>query len=462
MFGGSTPSSSNQFGAAPSSQPSSGSGLFGGSSTSFGQPQQQQSAPGLFGSNTGTSTGSTGLFSSNSSLNAFRPPAAPSANPFALPPPSSTTPLAPSVSSSMFGSSNTGGMGGGMTLGSGLGNTLNSSNSFFNRPAATQPSGSNFVFPTSNAQSSNQPSSTYMNFPNIVPSAPSSSSLSLAPPLPSMYSKSSAFESSHGQIQQIQQIPQIQKSPVKFTPRTSFRIKPRESYNLTAPIPLNFGLSTGTGTQNQIDNHSNLLIPRKLASSNSNLKKLVIPDFSSSSEQFQEEKETTFLAPIVNSTATTITTTNNILTDSMSYGQEYTFPPIKNLKSLSPSDRKEIKNFVIGQKGIGEVRFLLPVDLSEIEPEDLFGHYIEFCEGEAVLYPDPQIVKPDPGQGLNVPAQVRLERIWAISRASRDPIVDPQNEKVILFAQKLKETEGTNFVSYDPLTGTWTFTLNHF
>ena len=200
-----------------------------------------------------------------------------------------------------------------------------------------------------------------------------------------------------------------------------------------------------------------------MAGSIPNIKKLVIPDFNEISETPSTPSTSSHpyhTASVPSYTPTSATSAaSNILTDSMSFGQQYTFPPLKTLKTM---DRREIKNFVIGQKGVGEVRFLVPVDLSEIDPELLFGHYIEFCEGEAVLYPDPSIPKPEPGCGLNLPAQVRLERIWTMSKGSRDPIVDPQSEKVVHFIQKLKEAEGTNFISYDPSTGAWTFTVDNF
>ena len=203
-----------------------------------------------------------------------------------------------------------------------------------------------------------------------------------------------------------------------------------------------------------------------------NIKKLVIPDFndvyeppSTPSTNYQASFPSA-LSPSITATgatyhhpASTPAASSNILTDSMAFGQQYTFPPLKILKTM---DRREIKNFVIGQKGIGEVRFLVPVNLSEIDPDQLFGHYIEFCDCEAVMYPDPSIPKPEPGHGLNLPAQVRLERVWTMSKGSRDPIVDPQSEKVIHFIQKLKETDGTNFISYEPSTGTWTFTVDNF
>ncbi len=61
-----------------------------------------------------------------------------------------------------------------------------------------------------------------------------------------------------------------------------------------------------------------------------------------------------------------------------------------------------------------------------------------------------------------MPAEVRLERIWTFSRGSRESIIDSTSEKVQLFIEKLKETEGTKFVSYDAGTGTWTFTVGKF
>lgn len=452
-FGGIFGSSSTT--SAPSSTTGTGTGLFGSTTTTtspstgslFGQPAQQQSTTGLFGSSS-----SGGLFGQQpqqqqaSSL--FRPaaPTQPTAQPssqfaFGSSAPSATTPLPANTSTSLFGTS--GGLGGGMT----------SSSTLFNRPTTTTTGNTGF-FGTPPSVST-APVTPALNLPMVAPAPIASGSLSLAPPLPPMYSKPSSQEISASNTATSVTAP---KSPVKFTPRTSFRIKPRESYGLTTPIPINFG--TGPSSTG-----STVLVPRKMiGNSVPNIKKLVIPDFNESHEVpvAVPSAQVSYITPSTPSSSFATTNTGNILTDSMSFGQQYTFPPIKILKTLSAQERKEIKNFVIGQKGIGEIRFLVPVDLSEINVESIFGHLIEFCEGEAVLYPDPSIPKPEPGQGLNLPAQVRLERIWTMSRGSRDPIVDPENEKVILFTQKLKETEGTNFISYNPSTGTWTFTVDHF
>lgn len=152
----------------------------------------------------------------------------------------------------------------------------------------------------------------------------------------------------------------------------------------------------------------------------------------------------------------------SLLTANLSFGQLYMFPSEAALKQMNLAERTHVRNFVIGQKGVGQIRFLAPVDLSDCDADRIFGNLVQFVDGEAILYPDPSIPKPPPGKGLNVPAEVRLERIWTFSRGSREPIIDPASEKVQLFIEKLKQTEGTNFVSYDAGNGTWVFTVEKF
>lgn len=289
-----------------------------------------------------------------------------------------------------------------------------------------------------------------------------SSSLSLAPALPSIYTAKPSEASSEAKSS-------VPAASHKFTPRTSFRIKPRDSYTLNAPIPLNYGV-TGSAAVS-----SGGLVPRKIISTNTgSLKKLIIGDFEEHAHyNYNNQHQHDNISVIQSQTQTTKQTTaqtssfqvqeeESILTSSMSFGQVYMFPPAASLKSLAPAEKSSVKNFIVGQKGIGQIRFLCPVDLNGIDIDSIVGRLVQFYEGEAVLYGHPSDVKPAPGQGLNVPAQVRLDRIWTFSRGSHEPIVDPKSEKVILFIEKLKETEGTHFINYDPTTGTWTFTVDHF
>ena len=477
MFG-STPSTTGGgiFGSTSSSTPASSTPFTSTSSGMFGQATQQQ--PSIFGSTPATPA----TTSTNSASNLFRP---------------TTTPASTFGSSTMFGASS--GLANTSTVPGTVPATGTGMTGMFNRPstlgagtttnttAFTLPSTSKSGFSfqplgtTTTGYSAGQPQSQgqgqatplYQSALPLVEPA-SAGSLSLFPPLPSIFTKPAVTVTTNTSTE----IPQ--QNPVKFTPRTSFRIKPRESYNLTTPIPINFGTGPLSGSSTTATSATNgaatNLVPRKMMNGSiPNIKKLVVPDFNNiheqpSTPQGSKDKDSSrdLYTPYTSATSSTLTpytsnltpsTSSSILTDSMQFGQQYTFPPLKILKT---TDRRSIKNFVIGQKGVGEVRFLVPVDLSEIDPEQLFGHYIEFSDCEAVMYPDPSIPKPEPGHGLNLPAQVRLERVWTMSKGSRDPIVDPQSEKVIHFIQKLKETEGTNFISYEPSTGTWTFTVDNF
>ena len=476
MFGSTT--GGGIFGTS-SSTPASSTPFTNTSSGMFGQTTQQQ--PSIFGTTAATSTS-----------NLFRPTTTTAPSTFGS---TSTTP------STMFGASSglantstvpgTGtGMAGMFNRPSTLGGTSTATNTtafgssalpstgsagFSFQPLGTTTGYSAGLSTQSQSQSQGQTTSLYQPaaLPLVEP-APAGS-LSLFPPLPPIFTKPAATATATATAT-TSSTEAPQQHPVKFTPRTSFRIKPRESYNLTTPIPINFGTGplSSTTTTVTATNAATTLVPRKMMNGSiPNIKKLVVPDFNNINDQpstpgtkDKESKEsytpyTSNFTPYTSSTTypSISTPSNSILTDSMQFGQQYTFPPLKILKT---TDRRSIKNFVIGQKGVGEVRFLAPVDLSEIDPDQLFGHYIEFSDCEAVMYPDPSIPKPEPGHGLNLPAQVRLERVWTMSKGSRDPIVDPQSEKVIHFIQKLKETEGTNFISYEPSTGTWTFTVDNF
>ena len=466
MFGSTT--GGGIFGTS-SSTPASSTPFTSTSSGMFGQATQQ---PSIFGTTPTTTTAT--------SSNLFRPTTT-AASTFGS---TSTTPSTMFGASSGLANTSTTGMAGMFNRPSTLGSTSTTANTTAALPSTStggfsfQPLGTastGFSGLSSQPQSQSQGQTTSLYQPAALPlvePAPAGS-LSLFPPLPPIFTKPSVNATTATVTE-----PQAPQHPVKFTPRTSFRIKPRESYNLTTPIPINFGtgpLSSGSGTTTTATNAATNLVPRKMMNGSiPNIKKLVVPDFNNISEPStpQGSKDNVSYkesyTPYISATSSTLTphisnltpsTSNSILTDSMQFGQQYTFPPLKILKT---TDRRSIKNFVIGQKGVGEVRFLVPVDLSEIDPDRLFGNYIEFSDCEAVMYPDPSIPKPEPGHGLNLPAQVRLERVWTMSKGSRDPIVDPQSEKVIHFIQKLKETEGTNFISYEPSTGTWTFTVDNF
>lgn len=229
------------------------------------------------------------------------------------------------------------------------------------------------------------------------------------------------------------------------------------------PIPLNLTAAPGSSLNAAYPAYSahpsGALVPRRTPDAPS-LKKLVLTrpeDYSSAS----------VVPPVAVSrgrpSAPDLSVpVSTLLTSSMSFGQLYMFPAEETLHAMAPADRRAVRNFIIGQKGVAQIRFLEPVNLADIDIDRIFGHLVQFSDGEAALYPDPTIPKPPPGHGLNVSAEVRIERVWTLSRGSREPILDPASEKVLLFTEKLRATAGTQFVSYDPGSGTWVFTVAHF
>jgi len=84
---------------------------------------------------------------------------------------------------------------------------------------------------------------------------------------------------------------------------------------------------------------------------------------------------------------------------------------------------------------------------------------VHFRHKEVVVYPE-HYDKPPVGQGLNVPAEISLERVWPIDKATGDPIkytpklVEMNYEGVLRKACVRLEAE---FVSYTPERGIWTF-----
>jgi nuclear pore complex protein Nup98-Nup96 len=145
------------------------------------------------------------------------------------------------------------------------------------------------------------------------------------------------------------------------------------------------------------------------------------------------------------------------------YGDYYMVPSMATLKRMSYSQLAAISNFTVGQHGIGQVRFLKPVDLTGIDLDAILDHLIVFGANQVVVYPEDDFPeRPPVGQGLNQPAEVRLERCWPTARSTRDPITEMGGERMRRHIERIKTVEGTHFVDFFPETGTWVFTVDHF
>ncbi|EGV64702.1 hypothetical protein PSN45_005042 [Yamadazyma tenuis] len=135
-------------------------------------------------------------------------------------------------------------------------------------------------------------------------------------------------------------------------------------------------------------------------------------------------------------------------------------PSIHELASWSLKDLSSIDNFIIGRKGYGQIAFNYAVDLSDIKRKcseesksfdsELFFNIVEIGSKYVKVYKDSK-TKPPRGFGMNVPATITLENI------------NPTSGKDLnSFITVLKQKEGMEFVTYDPIVFTWTFRVQHF
>ncbi|KAK5638782.1 hypothetical protein RI129_013077 [Pyrocoelia pectoralis] len=129
----------------------------------------------------------------------------------------------------------------------------------------------------------------------------------------------------------------------------------------------------------------------------------------------------------------------------------YTVPPLNELYKYK-NDRGEcvIKGFIVGRLGFGEVCFRDPVDVANLNLDEI----VLFRRGEIILYGDDGTA-PSIGEGLNRSARVTLERLWPRDQA----ICDISFEDKLRF---LTEKQNATFLHYYPDTGTCVFAVDHF
>ena len=142
-------------------------------------------------------------------------------------------------------------------------------------------------------------------------------------------------------------------------------------------------------------------------------------------------------------------------------GQYWCKPSLQRLKQMSKQDLSAINRFSAGRTGYGEVTFLQPVDLTQIDLDELLGNIIHFREMELAVYPDNYPNKPSRDQGLNVPAQISLHNCFAKDKATGAFITDMSDPRHVRFLKRVKSIKDTEFVSYTD-EGIWTFKVEHF
>lgn len=143
-------------------------------------------------------------------------------------------------------------------------------------------------------------------------------------------------------------------------------------------------------------------------------------------------------------------------------GEYWTKPSIAELSKMPFPDLQNLKHFTCGRVGYGEIKFLQPVDLTTCHSiHNIAGKIITFEDRECTVYPV-ESEKPTRGEGLNVPAEIKLYGCWPVDKATREPIRDEKHPKFAAHLRKLKSIPETHFISYEPGRGEWVFEVQHF
>lgn len=133
----------------------------------------------------------------------------------------------------------------------------------------------------------------------------------------------------------------------------------------------------------------------------------------------------------------------------------YTEPSLKelgDLELLNPGYCSKVRDFTIGRVGYGCVKFIGETDVRYLDLEEI----VKFNRHEVVVYED-ECGKPPVGQGLNKPALVTLVLKLGMSGFGGDGF-----SKVVERLRVSADKQGAEFVSYDPLSGEWKFSVCHF
>ncbi|KAK6211005.1 nucleoporin autopeptidase [Colletotrichum tabaci] len=137
----------------------------------------------------------------------------------------------------------------------------------------------------------------------------------------------------------------------------------------------------------------------------------------------------------------------------------YWMSPTKEvLASMNRVQRQQVTGFTVGRDNVGSVQFKVPVDLTNIDLDEIFGGIVILETRSATVYPI-AAKKPPVGKGLNVPATITLEQSWPRGRDKR-----PSNDakRFHKHVERLKRIENTTFENYDTETGIWKFSVEHF
>lgn len=142
-------------------------------------------------------------------------------------------------------------------------------------------------------------------------------------------------------------------------------------------------------------------------------------------------------------------------------GNYWMQPTKEEILKMNRVQMQAVSDFTVGRDNVGHVRFKVPVDLTNINIEDIPGRIVVFEARSCTVYPE-NMKKPPMGKGLNVPSEITLFQSWPRNVDKRTGLPIKSGRTLEKHISKLKSSQDTTFISYEPETGTWIFTVEHF
>ncbi|KAJ3068817.1 hypothetical protein HDU98_008055 [Podochytrium sp. JEL0797] len=145
-----------------------------------------------------------------------------------------------------------------------------------------------------------------------------------------------------------------------------------------------------------------------------------------------------------------------------------TEPSLSELLQLSDAELTRVEGYTVLLADVGKVRFLEPVNLLQASPtgnragiKHIPGTVVVLKHKVIEVYPD-ETNKDPVGMGVNVCAEVSLDRCWVLDKATGMIVDDEMDPRFDRHFKKLERMEGTKMIGFNRATGTWRFRVEHF
>ncbi|KAI3399012.1 hypothetical protein diail_8039 [Diaporthe ilicicola] len=152
---------------------------------------------------------------------------------------------------------------------------------------------------------------------------------------------------------------------------------------------------------------------------------------------------------------------NGASSPSKGAGAYWLSPSKEELLKMNRVQRAQVTNFTVGRENVGQVQFKAPVDLTNLDLDEIPGNIVVLETRSCTVYPV-AAKKPPVGKGLNVPSEISLEHSWPRGRDKRTPIAEKSGRAFNKHVERLKKIPDTKFIDYNADTGVWTFEVEHF